>query len=91
MYIESLEIINFKNLRHLQVDTIPKLVVLAGPNGSGKTSVFDALRIFKEAIAGYSVRTPGTSQVHNILQQVGPVVTKGEAEPTGCATRRALG
>ena len=76
MYIESLEIINFKNLRHLQLDNIPKLVVLAGPNGSGKTSVFDALRIFKEAIAGYSVRYPGTSQINTILQQVGPVITE---------------
>jgi len=91
LYIESLEIINFKNLRHLQLDTIPKLVVLAGPNGSGKTSVFDALRIFKEAIAGYSVRYPGTSQVNTILQQVGPVITKGEAEAKITASIKVVG
>ena len=91
MYIESLEIINFKNLRHLQLDNIPKLVVLAGPNGSGKTSVFDALRIFKEAIAGYSVRYPGTSQISTILQQVGPVVTIGEAEAKITASIKVVG
>lgn len=51
--------------------------MVAGPNGSGKTALFDAIRIFKEALAGYSRRTPGQSQVHQILSQVGPVVTIG--------------
>ena len=80
MRIESLEISNFKILRHLKLDDIPDLVVIAGPNGSGKTALFDALRVFKESIATYSIRNQGAVYVHNLLQQIGPVITAGETE-----------
>jgi AAA15 family ATPase/GTPase len=77
--IESLEIKNFKVLRHLELADIPNLVVIAGPNGSGKTALFDALRVFKEAIATYSVRYEGPTFSQQLLQQVGPVITIGQS------------
>lgn len=80
MRIESIEITNFKILRHLKLDGIPDLVVIAGPNGSGKTALFDALRVFKEAIATYSIRNQGAIYIHSLLQQIGPVITAGETE-----------
>lgn len=80
MRITSVRIVNFKSLRHLQLNDLPELVVIAGPNGSGKTALFDALRVWKEAIAGYSLRSPGSVSVYNLLQQIGPVVTIGEAQ-----------
>lgn len=80
MRIESVEISNFKILRHLRLDGIPDLVIIAGPNGSGKTALFDALRIFKEAIATYSIRHQGAIYVQQLLQQIGPVITANEAE-----------
>jgi AAA15 family ATPase/GTPase len=61
--IESVEVQNFKVLRHLKLDEIPDLVVIAGPNGSGKTSLFDAIRVFKEAIATYSTQHRGAVYV----------------------------
>ena len=51
MRIESLEVQNLKVLRHLKLDEIPNLVVIAGPNGSGKTSLFDAIRVLKRPLA----------------------------------------
>lgn len=80
MRIESLEINNFKILRHFRLDRLPDLVVIAGPNGSGKTALFDALRVFKESIATYSIRNQGAVYIQALLQQVGPVITAGETE-----------
>ncbi|MDR0671373.1 MAG: AAA family ATPase, partial [Oscillospiraceae bacterium] len=49
MRIKSVELTNFKRFTHLTVDGLPdtaKLVVLVGPNGSGKTSFFEAFNHF---------------------------------------------
>jgi hypothetical protein len=82
MRITSITISNFKSIRRLHLAEIPNLVVLAGPNGSGKTAMFDAIRIFKEANAGYSVRAPGQSQAYGLVQNLGPVVTVGQPTAT---------
>jgi len=45
MKIKSVELRNYKRFNHLVIEKIPetaKLVVLLGPNGCGKSSVFDA-------------------------------------------------
>ena len=80
MRVESIEISNFKILRYLKLENIPDLVIIAGPNGSGKTALFDALRIFKEAIATYSIRNQGAIYVQQLLQQIGPVINASETE-----------
>ena len=49
MRIKSIELKNFKRFTHLTVDKIPetaRLVVLVGPNGSGKTSFMEAMNHF---------------------------------------------
>lgn len=49
MKIKRIELKNFKRFTHLTVDKIPetaKLVILVGPNGSGKTSFMEALNHF---------------------------------------------
>ena len=80
MRIESISIRNFKNLLHVEMERLPDLVVLAGPNGSGKTSLFSALRIFKEAIAGYTIGSKYSNNYSTILREVGQVITFGESE-----------
>lgn len=45
MKIKSIDLIKFKRFTQLQIVDIPKtakLVILVGPNGSGKTSLFEA-------------------------------------------------
>ena len=46
MHIKRIELDNYKRFNHLVIDDIPetaKLVVLIGPNGTGKSALFDAL------------------------------------------------
>lgn len=55
MKIKQIELRNFKRFTHLIVENIPetaKLVVLVGPNGSGKTSFMEALNHYYRYI-GY--------------------------------------
>ena len=55
MRIKRVELNNFKRFTHLTVEDIPetaKLIVLVGPNGSGKTSFMEALNHYYK-FAGY--------------------------------------
>jgi predicted ATPase len=49
--IHTLEVHNFKNLRNLEMDLEP-LTVLVGANGSGKTSVLEAIHLAVSASIG---------------------------------------
>lgn len=56
MRIKRIELNNFKRFTHLTVDSVPetaKLVVLVGPNGSGKTSFMEAMNHYYKC-AGYN-------------------------------------
>lgn len=56
MRIKKIQLNNFKRFTHLNVDNIPctaKLVVLVGPNGSGKTSFLEAMNHYYK-YSGYS-------------------------------------
>ena len=47
MQIKSVTLTNFKRFTNLHIQNIPetaKLVVLLGPNGCGKTSLFEAFK-----------------------------------------------
>ncbi len=50
MYIKSLHLENFRCYKELDMDFEPKLTVLVGDNGRGKTAIFDALA---KALAPY--------------------------------------
>jgi len=43
MYIEEISIVNFKNLKDVQVEFSPRLNCLIGNNGAGKTNLMDAV------------------------------------------------
>lgn len=47
------EIENFKAVQRLTIENLDDVVVIAGPNGCGKSSVFDAIRLWKSAHGGY--------------------------------------
>ena len=51
MFIKKLELKNFKRFTDLTIDfseekEVPKLVLLIGANGSGKSCVFDGFNLF---------------------------------------------
>lgn len=74
MKIRKLSIKNFRNIKSLAMENIPDLVVLAGPNGSGKTSIFDAIRIFKAIIGPYNPSELGTIRSTELKNQLKTVV-----------------
>ena len=53
MRLESLLIRNLRAVDELQIESIPHGVVIAGPNGCGKSSVLDAIRVLKSSMGGY--------------------------------------
>jgi predicted ATPase len=72
MHIKSISIQNFKSLKKLEIDNLPKLVVIAGPNGTGKSSVLDAINVWKQAVRKY--------QTNNWFNnnQIAKLIRKGE-------------
>jgi hypothetical protein len=53
MRITSLHIENFRAVRKLELSGLPDAIVIAGSNGCGKSSVFDAIKLLKSAYGQY--------------------------------------
>src|SRR5262245_15613132 len=53
MHIKRISIDNFKGIRRANLEDLKSLVLIAGENGSGKSCVFDAIRLLKSIYGGY--------------------------------------
>ena len=53
MHLEHLEVSNFRALDSATLPDLPANIVIAGPNGCGKSTIFDAIRLWKSAYGGY--------------------------------------
>ncbi|KAA5538831.1 AAA family ATPase [Adhaeribacter rhizoryzae] len=53
MRIRSIRVENFRAIRFLELKDLPNAIVVAGPNGCGKSSLFDAIRLLKSAYGQY--------------------------------------
>jgi predicted ATPase len=57
MRIKSVVIKGFRRFEHLEIKDLPpaRLVVLAGPNGTGKSSLFDAFSVWRQAHGQFGI------------------------------------
>src|SRR4051812_24507197 len=53
MKIDSLTVKNYKAIHSAKLDDLGAIVVIAGQNGSGKSCLFDAIRLLKSVYGGY--------------------------------------
>lgn len=53
MRIEKLEIENFRAIEKVSIDARSTMIVIAGPNGCGKSCILDGIRFIKSAYGGY--------------------------------------
>ncbi len=53
MHISSLQVINLRAVRNAEFSDLTSMVVIAGPNGCGKSCLFDSIRLLKSAYGGY--------------------------------------
>jgi hypothetical protein len=48
-----LGVTNFRSIRFAELNNLPGMVLIAGPNGCGKSTLFDAIRLLKSVYGGY--------------------------------------
>ena len=53
MWIENLAITNFRAIENVSIDARGTMIVIAGPNGCGKSCVLDGIRFIKSSYGGY--------------------------------------
>lgn len=53
MKIDSLLIENFRGIQKLEATSLGDTIIIAGQNGSGKSCLFDAIRLLKSTYGGY--------------------------------------
>lgn len=51
MQIEEIEIRNYRVFRHVCIRSVPRLCVLVGANGTGKSTLFDVFSFLKDALS----------------------------------------
>lgn len=53
MKIDRLLISNFRGISHVEANDLGDTIIIAGQNGSGKSCLFDAIRLLKSTYGGY--------------------------------------
>lgn len=53
MKIAALHISNFRGIKDVSLQDLGSMVIIAGQNGSGKSCIFDAIRLLKSVYGGY--------------------------------------
>jgi energy-coupling factor transporter ATP-binding protein EcfA2 len=58
MHITSMLVRNFRGIRFAKLSNLGSMIVIAGTNGSGKSTIFDAIRLLKSVYGSASANEP---------------------------------
>lgn len=81
MQIESIEIRNYRCFKKAVLKSLPRLTVVIGANGTGKSTLFDVFSFLKEALA---------QNIHSAISRRGgyrELVSRGQDGPIGITIR----
>jgi recombinational DNA repair ATPase RecF len=78
MRVKTLRLVTFRGIQELDLHFEPRLTVLAGENGSGKTTVLDALAIL---LSHYVARVGGSAGRARKLAEADLRIGSGELSP----------
>jgi predicted ATPase len=81
MQIESIEIRNYRMFRNATLADLPRLAVVVGANGSGKSALFDVFRFLRESL------TQNVAQAVARRGGFGELVSRGETGPIGITVK----
>jgi hypothetical protein len=54
MKITNLNVANFRAIREVEMNALGDMIMIAGPNGCGKSCILDSIRLLKSVYGGYS-------------------------------------
>ena len=77
MQIENIKLTNYRLFRHVELKKLPRMAVVVGANGSGKSALFDAFSFLKDAL---------TENVASAVARRGgfrELISRGERPPVG--------
>ncbi|WP_341790548.1 DNA replication/repair protein RecF [Rickettsia endosymbiont of Polydrusus tereticollis] len=86
IFLQSLTLENYRNFRHFEVKTDNKAIILIGENGSGKTSILEAISLFypgrglrSAKLADICKSSEDYCSIHSLLQSklgLAEIITK---------------
>ncbi len=85
MQVGSIHGVDFRNYLTLDYTPAPRLNILTGPNGQGKTNLLEALGML---VAGRSFRTPRTAEI--VRWGAGAATISGELARDRAASQRSV-
>lgn len=86
MKVDRISIQDFRGIKNLKLDALGQLVLLTGPNGTGKSSVLEAIIRWKESVGPYFRPPP----IQGALVRVGAETAEIEVQVSVTASEKAF-
>ena len=80
MYIKTLNLLNFRNYKSQKIEFSPKMNIIYGENGQGKTNIAEALYYFKTGKSFRNIKDKETIKFGENFSKIEAIFKKNEGE-----------